>query len=160
MWDKIVSMDLQQQVQALIDEAPQEGGMSAAILIIAPLLQELAEQRLKFDQYYILQNLQGNWQLTTLQHRRQPGLEKTVVYAFANLQDATRSSRSSELVALPVAVIPLLFQLLALDPVDSILFLETVGDLDQGEEITRQELQQVIQKALKQNQPSPPMDIA
>lgn len=160
MRDKTLSMDLQPQVQALIDEAPQDGGMPAAIRIIAPLLQELAEQRLKFEQYYILQNLQGNWQLTTLQHRQKPGLEKTVVYAFANLQDATRSSRSADLVALPVPVIPLLFQLLALEPVDSILFLETMGDLDKGEEITRQELQQLIQTALRQNQPSPPMDIA
>lgn len=153
-------MDLQPQVQALIDEAPQEGGMPAAIRVIAPLLQELAEQRLKFEQYYILQNLQGNWQLTTLQHRQKPGLKKTVVYGFANLQDATRSSRSADLVALPVPVIPLLFQLLALEPVDSILFLETMGDLDKSEEVTRYELQQLIQTALRQNQPSPPMDIA
>lgn len=153
-------MDLQPQVQALIDEAPQDGGMPAAIRVIAPLLQGLAEQRLKFEQYYILQNLQGNWQLTTLQHRQKPGLEKTVVYGFANLQDATRSSRSADLVALPVPVIPLLFQLLALESVDSILFLETMGDLDKGEEITRQELQRLIQTALRQNQPSPPMDIA
>ncbi len=155
-----MSMDLQEQVQALIDEAPQDGGMPTAIRIIAPLLQNLAEQRLKFEQYYILQNLQGNWQLTTLQHRQRPGLEKTVVYAFANLQDATRSSRSAELVALPVPVIPLLFQLLALDPVDSILFLEVVGDLDKGEELTRLELQQLVQAALSQSQPSPPIDIA
>ena len=153
-------MDLQPQVQALIDEAPQDGGMPTAIRVIAPMLQELAEQRLKFEQYYILQNLQGNWQLTTLQHRQKPGLEKTVVYAFANLQDATRSSRSADLIALPMPVIPLLFQLLALEPVDSILFLETMGDLDKSEEITRQELQQLIQTALRQNQPSPPMDIA
>ncbi len=153
-------MDLQQQVQALIDEAPTDGGMPAAIRIIAPLLHDLAEQRLQHEQYYVLQNLQGNWQLTTLQHRQRPGLEKTVVYAFANLQDATRSSRSAELVALPIPVIPLLFQLLALEPVDSLLFLETVGDLDRGEELTRQELQQLVQEALRQNQPSPPMDIA
>lgn len=159
MWDQVVSMDLQQQVQALIDESPQDGGMPAAIRVIAPLLQDLAEQRLQHDQYYILQNLQGNWQLTTLQHRQRPGLEKTVVYAFANLQDATRSSRSADLVALPMPVIPLLFQLLALEPVDSILFLETAGDLDQGEELTRQELQQLVQAALIQ-QPPPPMDIA
>ena len=42
MWDEAISMDLQPQVQALIDEAPQEGGMPAAIRVIAPLLQELA----------------------------------------------------------------------------------------------------------------------
>ena len=153
-------MDLQQQVQSLIDEAPTAGGMPAAIRIIAPLLEELALQRLHYEQYYILQNLQGNWQLTTLQHRQQPGLEKTIVYAFANLQDATRSSRSAELVALPIPVIPLLFQLLALEPVDSILFLETPGNLDQGEELTRQELQHLVQKRLSQQRPSPPIDIA
>lgn len=153
-------MDLQQQVQSLIDEAPTDGGMPAAIRVIAPLLQELALQRLKYEQYYVLQNLQGNWQLTTLQHRQRPGLEKTVVYAFANLQDATRSSRSADLVALPIPVIPLLFQLLALEPVDSILFLETMGDLDQGEELTRQELQHLIQSKLRQQKPNPPIDIA
>lgn len=153
-------MDLQQQVQSLIDEAPIEGGMPAAIRAIAPLLASLVQQRLQYEQYYILQNLQSNWQLTTLKHRQQPGLEKTIVYAFANLQDATRSSRSAELVALPVPVISLLFQLLALDPVDSILFLETSGNLDQGIELTRQELQHLVQAELSQQRPAPPIDIA
>lgn len=153
-------MDLQQQVQLLIDEAPPEGGMPAAMRVIAPLLAELALQRLQYEQYYILQNLQGNWQLTTLQHRQQPGLEKTIVYAFANLQDATRSSRSAELVALPIPVISLLFQLLALEPVDSLFFLETPGNVDQGTELARQELQQLVQARLRQQQSSPPMDIA
>lgn len=153
-------MDLQQQVQTLINEAPTEGGIPAAVRAIAPLLEELAVQRLQYEQYYILQNLQGNWQLTTLQHRQRPGLEKTVVYAFANLQDATRSSRSAELVALPIPVIPLLFQLLALESVDSILFLETASNLEQGEELTRQELQQLVQARLSQQRPSPPIDFA
>ncbi len=153
-------MDLQQQVQTLINEAPAAGGMLAAIQVIGPLLEELALQRLHYEQYYILQNLQGNWQLTTLQHRQRPGLEKTVVYAFANLQDATRSSRSAELVALPIPIIPLLFQLLALEPVDSILFAETAGNLDRTEEFTRQELQQLVQTKLSQQRPSPPIDFA
>jgi hypothetical protein len=152
-------MDLQEQVQALIEEAPTEGQMPAAIRVIAPLLQEIASQRLHHLQYYILQNLQGNWQLTTLQHRQRPELEKTVVYAFAHLQEATRSSHSAELVALPMPVIPLLFQVLALEPVDSILFVEKTANLNESEELTRQELQHLVQDRLRQHQP-PPTEIA
>ncbi|NJK40739.1 MAG: hypothetical protein HC934_04105 [Acaryochloridaceae cyanobacterium SU_2_1] len=150
-------MDLTEQIQTLIEEAPPEGGMPAAMRMIAPTLGQLATEQLHYPQYYILQNLASNWQLTTLQHRQHPELEKTVVYAFAHLEDATRSSRSADLIAVPIPIIQLLFQLLALTPVDSLLFIEALGSLDQQIEITRLALQQLIEQNLR---PSPPIHLA
>ena len=151
-------MDLQDQLQTLIDEAPQDEQTVQAIRAIAPVLEAIAQQ-LKHPQYHILQDLQQNWQLTTLQHQRQPELEKTVVYAFANAKDATRSSPNLDVIAMPINVIQLLFQLLSLEPVDSIIFLDT-GNLNDGIEVTRQELQQLIQMQLQRLMQVSSSDIA
>ena len=151
-------MDLQDQVQTLIDEAPQDEQTIQAIRAIAPVLAEIARQ-LQHSEYYILQDLQQNWQLTTLQHQRQPALEKTVIYAFANLKDATRSSRNLDVIAKPIPVVQLLFQLLSLDLVDSIIFHPTANSND-SIEVTREELQQLIQHQLQQMMHISPSDVA
>jgi ABC-type transporter Mla subunit MlaD len=143
-------MDLAQQIQTLINEAPQDGKTPAAVLAIAPTLKQIAE-RLQHDQYYILQTLDQSWQLTTLSNRNQPKLEKTVLYAFASLEDAAvNSSADSQLMAIPIFVINLLFQLLALDNVDSIIFFDELGNLYTGIEIQRLELKNQVQAQLQQ----------
>ena len=152
-------MDLKNQLQALIDEAPPDGKTPQAMVVIAPVLEQVAQQ-LSHPQYYILQNMERRWQLTTLQNQNQPKLEKTVVYAFAQLQDATRSAGDQNLMALPMPVIQLLFQLLAMQPVDSLIFLDTPGDLNAGVEVLRQDLQQVVQLQLQQYLAGPLSDIA
>jgi hypothetical protein len=144
-------MDLEAQMQALIDEAPDDA-TRIGIQSVAAVLGQVASS-LNHPQYYILQNFQQQWQVTTLQHRSQAELEKTVIYAYCHLADATRMGQSVELMAAPVDVIPLLFQFFALADVDSLLFVEEASQFDQVRELPRQDLQTWIQTALEQSVP-------
>lgn len=159
-------MNLERQIQELIDGAPQDGKTPSLIKAIAPALKQIAE-RLGHPQYYVLQSLEQRWLVTTLSSRAQPQVEKNVVYAFANHQDAAAGSKAqqdSRMIALPVSIIQLLFQILALDSVDSMIFFDTPGNIEMGVEIQRQEIQNLIQAQLQQirrNQDSNiPPDIA
>jgi hypothetical protein len=154
-------MDLESQMQALVDEAPDDAtrlGMKS----VAAVLGQVASS-LKHQQYYILQNFQQQWQVTTLQHRSQTELEKTVIYAYGHLADATRMGQSVKLMAAPVDVVPLLFQFFALADVESLLFVEEANQLDQVRELPQQDLQDWIQTALAQSIQTPtdaqPLDI-
>ncbi|BAZ14399.1 hypothetical protein NIES4071_62420 [Calothrix sp. NIES-4071] len=156
-------MDLQAQIQLLIDNAPQDGITPQLITAIAPALQTVA-QRLTHKQYYVLQGMDEQWVLTTLSNRTNPELEKRVVYAYPTLQDAFYSelrSSYSQLTAKPIGVIHVLFQLTAMEPVDSIVFFETSGVSGDTIEIPRFELQSLIQQVMTnyRNRVVPP-DIA
>jgi hypothetical protein len=151
-------MSLQEQIQALVDEAPQDGKTPQAMQAIGPVLAQVAHP-LSHLEYYILQNLRQNWQLTTLRHQSQPDLEKTVVYAYANLKDATHSCSDPNLIAVPKPVILLLFQLLAMKPVDSLIFLDYPQGQGSGYEVQRQAMQHLVQDSLRQFVEVPP-DIA
>lgn len=145
-------MNLDRQLQALIDGAPQEEGTAIGVAAIAPVLKALASQLKSLD-YYIFQTLDQEWVMTTLSNRTQPDVEKNVVYAFATLKDAStlQSKPDPQLIAQKVPVIDLLFQLLALDLVDSIVFFDTPGNLASGIEVRRQDLQSLIQTQLQQS---------
>ncbi|MDJ0735657.1 MAG: hypothetical protein QNJ47_16615 [Nostocaceae cyanobacterium] len=146
-------MDLQAQIQSLIDDAPQDGITPQLITAIAPVLEAIA-QKLRHTQYYILQDLESRWVLTTLSNRNNPQVEKHVIYAFPTLQDVSMSSSTGldpQVTALSVPVTHILFQLMALEPVDSIVFLEIPGVTDNGVEVRRDELQQLMQQQLRQN---------
>ena len=153
-------MDLDEQIQSLIDNAPQDGITPGIVAAIAPGLKLLAKQ-LRHSQYYILQNFEQDWVLTTLSNRVNPALEKRVIYAFSTIQDVSGGSAAGldpEVIAVPIPVTQILFQLIALETVDSIIFFETPGDLTTGIEIRREDLEKLIQVQLKQN--SLPPDIA
>ena len=157
-------MDLDQQIQELIEQAPQDGVTPQLVAAIAPGLKRLAG-KLRHSQYYILQNLDQEWVVTTLSHRTQPGIEKRVIYAFPSLQAVPASMASgldSEVIAVPIAVTHILFQMIALLTVDSTIFFETPGDLTHGIEIRREDIQNLIQLQIQQNPPSSrlPPDIA
>ena len=149
-------MNLDEQLKSLIDEAPQHGVPSTVMeQAVTPVLKGFA-QKLKHPEYYVSQNLAGNWVLTTLQSRVQPTREKKVIYAFANLKDAAnfQGSVDPQMMATTVPVTSLLFQLFALQQVDSLIFLEIPGDLNTGIEIKRLDLQTALQKQLQQISPS------
>lgn len=159
-----VIMDLEAQIQLLIDNAPRDGMTPNLIAAIAPALRAIA-QKLRHSQYYILQNSESSWVLTTLSNLTNPGLEKRVVYAFPTIQDVSLISPAGldpQMLAKIIPVTHILFQLVALEPVDSIVFLETPGKTTHTVEIRRTELEKLIQKHLRQ-QRSPkqiPPDIA
>lgn len=157
-------MNLDQQIQSLIKEAPQDGKTPKAITVIAPVLKQVA-QRLKYEKYFLLQTPDQRWQVTILSQRSQPHVEKSVIYAFARQEDAMKSTQDQQLVVLPLPVISLIFQLLAMETVDSLIFLETPDNLQIGIEIQRQEIQDLVRNQLqanriRQQKTSLPPDIA
>lgn len=157
-------MDLEAQIQLLIDNAPRDGMTPNLIAAIAPALRAIA-QKLRHSQYYVLQNSESRWVLTTLSNLTNPGLEKRVVYAFPTIQDVSLISPAGldpQMLAKIIPVTHILFRLVALEPVDSIIFLETPGKTTHTVEIRRTELEKLMQKQLRQ-QRSPkqiPPDIA
>lgn len=143
-------MDLQTQIQALIDDAPVDEVTREGIQVVAIALGEVA-QGLAHPEYYILQNFQGQWQVTTLQHRTEEDLQKTVLYAYGSLADATKVGQSDELIAVPVPIVQLLFQFFSFETVDSFLFVDHAQQPDQIREIKRQDLQALVQAYLQEH---------
>lgn len=142
-------MNLDQQIQSLIDDAPNDGVTPGLIKAIAPGLKQLA-LNLRHEQYYILQSLDSDWLVTTIRNREE--IEKRVIYALPTLQDSFATSSApfkDQLVALPMPVIHILFQLVALESVDSIIFLENPGEATTGYEIKPQDIRKLIQVQIK-----------
>ncbi|MBD2312153.1 hypothetical protein H6G20_10815 [Desertifilum sp. FACHB-1129] len=150
-------MDLDRQIQQLIAEAPQDGTTPQAIAAIAPLFKELA-QKLQHSEYYVLQTLDGRWVMTTLSNTRETNRQKTVIYGFPTLKDAADhpySRQDPQVMATPVGTIKILFQLLAMEGVDSLVFFQTSGQAATGTEVKRSEVQTLIQTHLQQMYPTP-----
>jgi len=142
-----------EQIQRLIQQAPTDQAR-ADLQTIAPVLSAVAS-RLQHLQYYLLQTVEQRWVMTTLQHREQPRVTKTVIYAYSSLEavKAAQPNPDPQLLALPVPTVDILFQLLAIDPVESMIFLEQ--SQHPGVEISRELLQRLIAQHLQT-----PMDIA
>lgn len=158
------TQQLDQQIQTLIDNAPEEGNIGAVLQeAVVPTLKAFALQ-MQHLEYYILQSSDGGWVLTTLRNRQHPQLEKKVIYAFATHKDALEFSRTAmtKTIPMPIAIAQILFQLFALDRVDSIVFLETPGDRVNGTEVHRADLQKLVQQNLQeyQKRSNLPPDIA
>ena len=153
-------MDIEKQIQILIDDAPDQT-TSQAILLVAPLLKEIAEQ-LPQQLYYVVQSLGQGWVMTTLRGRQDPKATKTVVYAYPSLETAAVGQADNpQMMALPHPSTHLLFQLLSLKQVDSIIFMQKKGK-GQGVEVPRTMLEQVMRAQLKQlaEKQDSPTDIA
>jgi hypothetical protein len=147
-------MDLDTQISALIQGASSSTITADAVEAIAPTLKAIAGQ-LQYEQYYILQTLEQGWVMTTLSSRNQPDVKKNIVYAFPTLKDAASgptSVKDPQVMALPIPVIHILFQMLAMKPVDSVIFFEKPGQAGQGVEIRRQDVEALVQVQLKQAQ--------
>jgi hypothetical protein len=145
-------MDLEAQIQLLIDNAPQDGVTPQIMVSIAPVLIAIA-QKLNHYQYFILQNSEQDWVLTTLSNRANPGIEKQVIYAFPTIQDVSLISddgRDPHLLPTLMDVTQILFPLVALKPVHSIVFIETPGNITNTVEVRRSQLERLIQQRLQE----------
>jgi hypothetical protein len=145
-------MDLEAQIQLLIDNAPQDGVTPQIMVSIAPVLIAIA-QKLNHYQYFILQNSEQDWVLTTLSNRANPGIEKQIIYAFPTIQDVSLISddgRDPHLLPTLMDVTQILFQLVALKPVHSIVFIETPGNITNTVEVRRSQLERLIQQRLQE----------
>lgn len=148
-------MKLEQQFKLLLDEAPRYGVPTLVMQqAVIPALKQLAGQ-LGHANYYVVQTEVGDWIMTVLQHKEKPQLEKKVIYAFASREDAAKFSESNEQISqvVKVPVANLLFELFALERVDSIIFIDAPSNRKQGKEIPRPALQAMIQEGLKKLQP-------
>lgn len=150
-------MDLDQQIQVLIDSAPPDGRIPQAMQAIAPALKLVASQ-LEHPQYYVLQTLDEAWLLTTFNNPEQPQETQHILYAFPTLQDLTTQMGALEdpqVMAVPVPVTHILFQMVGMDTVDSAIFFETPGNLSEGVQLHREDLQNLVQSYLEQGIPAP-----
>ncbi|VEP15713.1 conserved hypothetical protein [Hyella patelloides LEGE 07179] len=154
-------MELDHQLKILIEDAAKHG--IAPIVMekaIAPVMKSLAIQ-LKHLEYYVLQNLQEDWIISVISDRQSPMLEKKVIYAFSTVQDAknSRMSKDVNLVAIALPTIQILFRVFSMQQIDSIIFFPQSGNITQGIEVKRHDLQNIIQQQLRQLKTIPP-DIA
>jgi hypothetical protein len=145
-------MNLDRQIQSLIDGAP-DPDSRASVLAIAPILQQVAAT-LPQTEYYICQSPQGEWAITSLQHRQQPQLEIKVIYAFTQVRDIYlfAQGKPANQVTVKIPVIQLLFDLLAFPEIDRIVFLNDSANLDRGQDISRQNLEDSIVKEMQQRE--------
>ena len=155
-------MNIDQQLQDLIEGAPPETDLKQAIQTVAPVIQAIAKQ-LQHAEYYILQSVNQQWLQATVAHKDNPTQPKKVVYAYPSLAAAAGDKLAKSnpgLMALPVPVARLLFQLPSIDPVDSLIFLET-DSRDQAIEVRRVDLKTLFQNQLTQDiKPQVPPNIA
>jgi hypothetical protein len=154
-------MDLDQQIQALIEKAPRDGSTPQILQAIAPALVLIAQQ-LQHLEYSILQAVDQSWAIVVLSNLKEPGREKRVIYAWTSLKDASQAVAAGgdrlRPVLLPVTHI--LFQMIALEGLDSIVFFESPGNQEVGTEIPREQVQNLISVYLQQYRSAPPPDIA
>lgn len=158
----IDDMDINQQIQMLVQQAPQYGASSREVEAIAPALITVAD-RLKHPEYYVLQTLEQNWVMTVLNHPTESEVTKNVLSVFPTLEDAKTNASGFEnarLIAVPIPVIHILFQMLAMEPLDSIIFFEQPRDFNTGTEVTRASLLELVQLSLQTVQARTPTDIA
>ncbi|MEG4341857.1 hypothetical protein QUB70_01035 [Microcoleus sp. A003_D6] len=154
-------MDLDQQIQALIEKAPPDGSTPEILKAIAPALVLIAQQ-LQHLEYSILQAVDQSWAIVVLSNLKQPGRQKRVIYAWSTLKDASQaaSAAGDRLRPVTLPVTHILFQMIALEGLDSIVFFESPGEREVGTEIPREQVQSLINVYLQQYRSAPPPDIA
>ena len=135
-------MDSQDALESLITDASQYGVPPEAMRAIAPILLRFSAS-LPSTTYWIPCDASGQWVLTTLEQRGPTPVQKRVVYAYATAEAAQQDTGQSE----GVGALPLLLQLIALEPVDSLVLYER-ADCDQGIEVERSILLRAIAAAV------------
>ncbi len=155
-------MTIDQQLKVLIEAAPPEANLKQAIQVVAPVIRSVA-QRLQHLEYYILQSAGRQWLQATIARKDAPSEPKRVIYAYPSLSAAAGDKLSASnpgLMATPIPVAQLLFQLPSISPVDSLIFLEN-EDRDQAIEVRRDDIKAMFQSQLAQSiKPQVPPDIA
>ncbi|MEM7768895.1 MAG: hypothetical protein AAGA75_10570 [Cyanobacteria bacterium P01_E01_bin.6] len=157
-------MDVDQQIQELIANAPKDGKTPVLVRAIAPALKNMAGQ-LSHSQYYVVKTDDDGWLITPLQNRSDPSLEKKVVYAYPTMVDARASFHHSEhpkVLAVLIPVTHILFQMLAMKTVNSTVFFESPGNITPAIEVTQSHLLTTIKDVYRESQTlsQKPSDIA
>lgn len=149
---------LDQQIQVLIDDAAKNNVAPDVIRAIAPVLKAFA-QRLSHSEYFVVQNLNQQWVITIL-NRKQPdqsNVEKRMIYAYSALDDVKKGPTPMQmndpnLMAIPMPITHILFQLFSMKQIESVIFLDTPGQPSRGVEVRRQDVDLAIKMQLQQTQ--------
>jgi hypothetical protein len=151
---------LDKQLRILIDEAAGYGVppivMEKAII---PVL-KLFLRELKNSKYFICQNPQGNWLMTTIQQKDNPTQQKKVIYAFTSQKDAWDSLVDRDLRVISLPVTEILLRLFSVREIDSLIFLDVPGNIIKGKEIDRVQMEQLIDEKIQTTFSSSPPNIA
>lgn len=154
-------MTIDQQLQNLAKAAPGVD-LKMAIQAISPVIRGVAQQ-LQHLEYYILQSASRQWLQATLAHKDNPDQPKQVIYAYPSLSAAfgdKLAAGNPDLMAIPMPVAQLLFQLASISPVDSLIFFES-ETRDQAVEIRRDDLKAMFRSQIaRSKKPQVPPDIA
>ena len=127
-------MLLEEQLQILIDQAASYDVPPQVISgAFVPVLQNYAST-LPQEQYYIATNQSGDWLMTVLESKSNPGQQKRVIFAFEQSKGICK--------LLPVT--HLLFEVFGRAEIDSVVF------VDCQREISRANLAQDINRSIKQ----------
>ncbi len=149
---------LDQQIQILVDNAPRNNVAPEVIHAIAPVLKAFAQQ-LKHTEYFVVQNLNQQWVITILNRKQSDdsNVEKRMIYAYAALEDvkkgpAPMQRNDPNLMAIPMPITHILFQLVSMKQIESVIFLDTPGQTSRGVEVRRQDVELAIKMQLQQTQ--------
>lgn len=148
-------MNLDQQIEALIKDAPNDPEMRQITETFAPVLRQIAG-KFRYPEYYVLQSPDRGWVNFTLNHRTQSHVEKTIIYAFPSLNDVSNvipAADLSELSTVPIGIVDLLFQFYALNLGESLVLFDTVGNTEQAIEVPRSEFDVLLRQSVD---PLPP----
>jgi hypothetical protein len=144
-----LAAELAIQVTTLIEDAPDDPRTIQEVSRVAPLLGQIALAKLHHAHYYVIQDPEGGLLRTTLAHRTQTNVEKTVVAVFSTQEDAVleiRNNSDSPCLAVRIPVLEILFRFWALKWCDSLIFYPTAGNRTQGPEITHHSLTNLLKK--------------
>lgn len=117
-----------------------------AVKAIAPILKTIALNQ-KYAKYYLLESSTQKLALTTLNQVSNPKVFKNVVYAYPSSAIAQQNQADlKDSVISEYEIVPLLFQFLGMQEVDSLIL-----EVDVPVEIERQKLYDLCQTQLKPN---------
>jgi hypothetical protein len=155
MHSNLSTDELASQVQVLIQDAPSDSQTRQLVEIVANTLALFARKHLNASHYYLVQDASGAWLKNMLIHRTQSTVEKTAIFIFLTLEDASKEIdrlQNIQLSAHKIPVIDLLFRFWTLNLSDSLIL-----DINSGAtslEITRSKISEALKSAQKNVQSS------
>jgi hypothetical protein len=141
---------LDQQIQILLKDAPNDPEMRQITEIFIPVLRRLAS-KFRYTEYYVLQSSDQGWVSFDLSYRTQSHVEKTAIYAFSSADDVALSISTQDLQGLVVesiGIVDLLFQFFAFHLAQSLVVFEVPNDPKQAIELARRDIEHLVKLSL------------
>ncbi len=144
-----LATELNLQVNALIQDAPNDRTTTQRVTTLAPLLAKFALTRLNQAYYYLIQDPDGALLRETFIHPTQftaeTTVEKTIVFAFPTLEEADLhrdngdNGLNADYLAVRTPSLEILFRFWALNWCDAVVFWDVGQGSDRGQGQTAQQ---------------------